>query len=450
MPCMEDKIRRFIEAYSLLAQGDRVVVGVSGGADSVALLRVLAGCGYECVPVHCNFHLRGAESERDCSFTRELCSSMGLELRVVNYDTAEYARGKGISIEMAARELRYADFEKIRVETGAQAIAIAHHQDDSVETVLMNLVRGTGLRGLTGIKPKNGFVIRPLLAVTRDEILTYLKGLEQDFVTDSSNLETVYTRNRFRLEVLPLLRSVNAQADHSILQTARHLNEVLALYEKQVEECMQRVVSRKPGYCMVSIPELLLTPSPRGVLYEILSPYGYNGSQIDDIMESLDGDSGKRFISGEYVTVKDRDRLVISGKEAAESRDCIVPLDKLNEGPLELHAFGRDFRLEVCHGGEPVSKERMVGTFDHERVDGQVVLRRWSQGDWFVPFGMKGRKLLSDYMTDRKFSLIEKENQIVLCNKDAAGEIMWVVGQRTDDRFRVNAGTKLQLRVFVI
>lgn len=443
---MEGKIRRFIQENRLLEGGDRVVVGVSGGADSVALLRVLTGLGYDCVPVHCNFHLRGDESDRDCAFTRNLCSSLGLELRVVNYDTQQYAREKGVSIEMAARELRYADFEKIRIETGSAAIAIAHHQDDSVETVLMNLVRGTGIRGLTGIKPKNGSVIRPLLAVSRSEILTYLDSLKQEFVTDSTNMETVYTRNKFRHEVMPLLRTVNPQADRAVLQTARHLNDVLDLYMKQVEDCKLRVVTNTPDGLVVDVPGLMDTPSPRGVLFEILSPYGYNDRQIGLIMDSLGGESGKRFEAGGTVLVKDRDRLVLCESRSEDGGDCVVLLSDMKDGGMEFSAFGRTFRLETRNGNAPVSRDCMVATLDMGKVGDRVVLRHWKQGDWFVPFGMKGRKLLSDFMTDRKMDLIQKRQQLVLCNSN--GDIMWVVGQRSDDRYRVCASTELQLVLF--
>jgi len=448
--CMEAKIRRFIESNSLLEAGDRVVVGVSGGADSVALLRILSSCGYDCVPVHCNFHLRGEESDRDCAFTRNLCSAMGLDLQVVDYDTENYAREKGLSIEMAARELRYADFEKIRVETGAAAIAIAHHQDDSVETVLMNLVRGTGIRGLTGIKPKNGYVIRPLLAVTRAEILTYLEGLGQDYVTDSTNLESVYTRNRFRLDVMPLLRTVNPQADRAILQTASHLNEVMALYRKQVQECMSRIIVHADNGFEVDIPGLLDTPSPRGMLFEILAPYGYNDSQIDDILESLGGESGRVFSCNGCIVVKDRDRLVVSEKGVDVASDCIIQLADIRDGVMEFSAFGRQFRMEIRQGGQEICKDSCVGTFDMAKLNGELVIRQWRQGDWFVPFGMKGRRLLSDFMTDRKLNILEKQQQLVLCNGNTAGDIVWVVGQRGDNRFRVGPDTKLQLVVFEI
>ena len=190
-----DKVKEFISSNALLKDGAHVIVGLSGGADSTALLMVLLRLGYRCTAVHCNFHLRGAESDRDQQFVTDLCKKLGVELKVCSYDTQSYARQNGISIEMAARELRYADFERIMNDTGADAVCIAHHRDDSVETVLLNLIRGTGIKGLTGIKPRNGHIIRPLLCVSRQEIEDWLHKEDQPYITDSTNLETDYTRN---------------------------------------------------------------------------------------------------------------------------------------------------------------------------------------------------------------------------------------------------------------
>ena len=201
METFVNRIKDFISSNALLNDGSHVIVGVSGGADSTVLLRILLELGYPCTAVHCNFHLRGAESDRDQKFVEELCRNLDVELVICDYDTVSYAKQKGISIEMAARELRYADFERIMQERGASAICIAHHRDDSVETLLLNLIRGTGLRGLTGIKPKNGHIVRPLLCVSRQDIEEYLKDTDQQYITDSTNLETDYTRNKIRLDL---------------------------------------------------------------------------------------------------------------------------------------------------------------------------------------------------------------------------------------------------------
>ena len=220
-----NRIKEYIGSNKLLEDGAKVIVGLSGGADSTALLLVLLRLGYRVHAVHCNFHLRGSESDRDRRFAEDLCNRLGVEFTVCDYDTRKFASDNGISIEMAARHLRYADFERIMTECEASAICIAHHRDDSVETVLLNLIRGTGIKGLTGIKPRNGYIIRPLLCVSRQEIEEWLKQVGQTYVTDSTNLETDYTRNKIRLQLLPLMRSINPSADESVISTAGHLQQ---------------------------------------------------------------------------------------------------------------------------------------------------------------------------------------------------------------------------------
>ena len=238
---LKRKVRQFIEHQELLQKGDRILVALSGGADSVALLRVLLQLGYTCEAAHCNFHLRGEESNRDETFVRNLCQQLNIQLHVQHFDTTSYAKANGISIEMAARNLRYNWFEELRQETGCQWIAVAHHQDDSIETFLLNLIRGTGIKGLRGIQPKNGYVVRPLLCVNREEILDYLQHLGQPFVNDSTNQQHDYTRNKIRLDLLPLLETINPSIRESLLQTANHLNEVHLIYNKSVAACIAQV-----------------------------------------------------------------------------------------------------------------------------------------------------------------------------------------------------------------
>ena len=238
---LKRKVRQYIERLKLLKSGDKTLVALSGGADSVALLRVLLELGYACETAHCNFHLRGEESDRDEAFVKDLCDKLKITLHIQHFDTLREAEEKGISVEMAARELRYSWFEELRKQTGCEQIAVAHHQDDSIETFLLNIIRGTGIKGLRGIQPKNGLVIRPLLCVSHEEILDYLKYLKQPFVTDSTNLQPDYTRNKIRLELLPMLESINPSVRQSILQTSGHLNEAYLIYNSEIEqgECLR-------------------------------------------------------------------------------------------------------------------------------------------------------------------------------------------------------------------
>lgn len=439
---MEKKVREYIEKNNLISKDQLILLGVSGGADSVALLRILLALGYRCVAVHCNFHLRAEESNRDQQFVEQLCSRLGVKLEICSYDTISYAAEKKISIEMAARELRYADFERLRQEYNANSIAVAHHRDDSVETLLMNLMRGTGIRGLTGIKPKNGYVIRPLLSVERVEIEEYLNSIGQDYVTDSTNLETDYTRNKIRLNLLPLMRVINPNADRSIENTALHLQQAYLIYNEAVQKAISDVVKREDEVLIIDTDALLTTASPSAILYEILSGYGYNEQQVSDIMESLDAESGRRFTSAGYLLYKERNRLVLMKNDDV---DFCVAVD-LNTTDNVMLPDGRILRFEFRDGDAEIARDSAVATLDADKVGNSLTVRVWQQGDSFIPFGMKGRKLLSDYMTDRKFSITKKRNQCVVCNDCA---LVWVVSERSDNRYRITKDTVRQLVISV-
>ncbi|WP_347030861.1 tRNA lysidine(34) synthetase TilS, partial [Bacteroides intestinalis] len=235
------KIEQYIDQEKLFTREDKILVTLSGGADSVALLRLLLDMGYTCEAAHCNFHLRGDESVRDEMFVRELCLQLVVPLHVQHFQTMEEAEKRHISIEMAARELRYAWFEQLRLQQGADVIAVAHHKDDSVETLLLNLIRGTGINGLLGIRPKNGNIVRPLLCLDRKEITEYLQEIGQSYVTDSTNLQDEYTRNKIRLNLLPLMQEINPSVKESLLRTSEHLNDAALLYKKGIEEGKQKV-----------------------------------------------------------------------------------------------------------------------------------------------------------------------------------------------------------------
>lgn len=298
-----NKIERFIRRHNLLDEHTKVVVGVSGGADSVFLLRTLIRLGCDVVAVHCNFHLRGEESDRDEMFVRNLCDSLAVELVVAEFDTNEYATSHHMSIELAARELRYDFFEKTMEESGADCVAVAHHRDDNVETMIWNMVRGTGIRGLRGMLPKNGNVVRPLLCVGRNEIVEALRMMGQDFIVDSTNLQNDVTRNKIRLDVLPMLRELNAGADGNISTMMENMYEVWNIYSDYVAQMKERCCERRNGKLIIDVSKLDGCVSVISVLHEILSPMGFNRHQTENMLNAL---SGKEFTAageGKY-TVK--------------------------------------------------------------------------------------------------------------------------------------------------
>lgn len=417
------KVSQFIEEKHLFGFGDKVLVALSGGADSVALLRVLLRLGYACEAAHCNFHLRGEESMRDERFVRALAERLGVSLHVIHFDTNAYAVSHNVSVEMAARELRYDWFAKLRQECGAKVVAVAHHRDDSVETFLLNLVRGTGINGLQGIRPVNGDVVRPLLCVSRVEILDYLSSLGQDYVTDSTNLQDEFVRNKLRLNVIPILEIINPSVSDTIAETARRLADVAQVYQEAIQAAKQRVM---PDGETIDIPALCREPGAQNLLFELLYPLGFNAAQVNDVFRALHGESGRMFYSREWVLLIDRNRLIRRPSGEVESQPELC-LERMEVNPP----------FSVPHN----NKEAYV---DAEKVQGELTLRKWQSGDKFIPFGMKGFKSVRNYLRDKKFSRFEKERQWVVCDGD---RIVWLVNERLDNRFRVTSETRFVINL---
>ena len=415
-------IQHFIEENKLFAFNDKVLVALSGGADSVALLRVLIDLGYTCECAHCNFHLRGEESDRDEQFVCSLCQEHQIPLHVKHFETESYAKEKQISIEMAARELRYAWFEELRKGTKANVIAVAHHRDDSVETFLLNLIRGTGINGLKGIQVKNGNIVRPLLETSREDILNYLVFLNQDYVTDSTNFQDEYMRNKIRLNILPMMKEMNPSIMESIQDTAQKLADVANIYNQNRKEILEISIQENNNEYILPIQTILNDLGPLTLLHEWLGKYQFNSSQIKDIYQCLKQEqSGKQFISNGWVLLRDREHLILRQKVETENAP------KIN---IETFETDNDFVL---------IKDKHIACLDAEKVVLPLEVRKWKKGDKFIPYGMKGQKKVSDYLTDKKFSLFQKEKQYVVCSE---GKIVWLIGERIDDRFKITDKTK--------
>ncbi len=387
-----------------------ILVAVSGGADSVALLCMMQEQGTDIAALHCNFHLRGEESERDERFVSDLCQKLHIPLHVKHFDTRSYAEEHHISIEMAARELRYTWFEEKRQELGAEDIAVAHHRDDQAETVLLNLIRGTGLRGLSGMHPRSGHIVRPLLNWSRQDILDYLSRIGQDFITDSTNLERDALRNRIRLDVMPLLREINPQAASHIADTARIVAEALPYYRQGVDMSTD------------------LSPT---TLHERLLGLGFTPAQEQQMWQSQR--SGATFESATHRATFSQGRLVVEEKLAP------APMPILTESLIEVP----DPLAWVTH--ESLPSDTCV--IDARLVSRGLTTRQSKPGDRFRPFGMKGgSRLVSDFLAERGLSVFERQRQWLVCHGD---DIVWVIGHRIDDRFRITAATKKILKLSI-
>ena len=415
---MWSKVERYIKKYNLLNSNDLYIVALSGGADSVALLLLLKEHGFNVHAAHCNFHLRGDESDRDEAFCVELCQQLGVELHRAHFDTREYAELHKVSIEMTARELRYKWFEQLRQDIGAAGICVAHHRDDSVETVLLNLVRGTGLRGLTGIQPRNGSILRPLLCVSRAEIEAFLAEKGQKYVTDSTNLEADVQRNVVRLEVFPLLRKLNPAVAENIQRTTENLAEA--------QQVLNVAIASINSSNILNLSDLEKYGSSEYLAFEWLKKYGFNGDQVRQI---LDAETGKVVSSAMgYDVLKDRGRLIV--EPALQS---FKPMRIPEEG---TYILDEKTRFSVRKKSVYVSKDPHIATLDTATVQFPLTIRRVEEGDWMQPYGMKGKKLLSDLMTDLKMTVFEKRRQLVVV--DSQGVAVWLVGLRVDQRVAVS------------
>ena len=410
---MWSKVERYIEKHNLLNPNELYIVALSGGADSVALLLLLKNAHFNVHAAHCNFHLRGNESDRDETFCVELCKGLGVELHRAHFYTREYAELHKVSIEMAARELRYKWFEQLRQDIGASGICVAHHRDDSVETVLLNLVRGTGLRGLTGIQPRNGNILRPLLCVSRAEIETFLAKKGQKYVTDSTNWEADVQRNVVRLAVLPLLKRLNPAVAENIQRTAENLAEA--------QQVLNVAIANINSSNILNLSDLENYGSSEYLVFEWLKKYGFNGDQVRQI---LDAETGKIISSATgYDVLKDRGRLIVE--------PALQPFKPMRIPEEGTYVLDEDKRFSVRKKPVYVSKEPHIVTLDAAKIQFPLTIRRVEEGDWMQPYGMKGRKLLSDLMTDLKMTVFEKRRQLVVV--DNQGVVVWAVGLRVAD-----------------
>ena len=422
------QVKEYIQQNIPLVENDRVLVGLSGGADSVALLSILKELGYCCFAAHCHFALRGEESDRDRNFAKLIATKLGVPFIDVKFDTLKYAADKKISVEMACRELRYEWFETQRKALNCRYLAVAHHRDDSVETVLINLIRGTGISGLTGIAPLNGSVIRPILGLSREEVENYISQSNLNYVTDSTNKETIYVRNKIRNRILPLMKEINPSVYEAIEATSVHLSETELIYREALNQKIESIVEVRDEVAYIKLEKLIEQTAVRTILYEILKPYGFLTSQLNDIISSFNEESGKRFFSLTHRIIKDRNRLIVAPLGKEDNYLIHYPADEM-------------LRVEYISVEDlpPFTRDKGCAYFDADKLPKNLIVRHWRMGDRFLPFGMKGTQKLSDYFTTHKFSLLQKEQIWLLV---AGDEILWLVGERQSDKYKITPTTQ--------
>ena len=427
---MKNKVQNYITGKSLFSKEDKLILGISGGADSVCLMQLLLALDYKFELAHCNFNLRGKESDEEESFVKELARRYQLKLHVKHFDTQNYANENKVSVQMAARDLRYAWFYDLLLSENAKYIAIAHHANDDIETFFIKLVRGSGLKGLLGIKAKIDSIVRPLMAVSRAEIEQFLKKNDISFREDSSNTSLKYLRNKIRHELMPLLTEMNPSIQKTISDEIKILEGVAEVYYKQIERIKKEMIQNEEATIQLKISDLLALKPINNYLYELLKPYGF--STIDRIVESLKGQSGKQFFSSTHKLLVDREFIFISELDIKQN-ELIIIQETTNSIKIPIHLnFSKSDNIKW-------KDDLSSAQVDFEKLQFPLTLRKWKDGDKFIPLGMKTFKKLSDFFIDNKFSLLEKKKQWLLCS---GKDVVWVVGHRIDNRYKLESKTK--------
>ena len=473
MSLLKEFIRN-IEQQNLFQKNDYLLLAVSGGADSAALCELCFQAGFHFEIAHCNFQLRGEESERDEKFVLQLGEKYWTKVHVKKFGTAKYAEENKISIQVAARELRYQWFdellkeiadaskEKIKKSTNdsplndsspaihhspfaihessliphhSQFLLTAHHANDNIETLLMNFFKGTGIKGLQGILPKQKKIVRPLLFAKKEEILSFIKENNLDFVEDSSNSSDKYTRNYFRLQLIPSIQKVFPQVEENLLNNIERFREIEILYNQSISLHRKKLLEQKGNEIHIPVLKLLKTKPIKTIVYEIIKDYGFTPHQTDDVLNLLKSESGKFISSSTHKILKNRNWLIIAPVNNFESGHILI-----NESDTGIDFEpGKLTIKKLMSWQENFSDSKEIALLDVKNIKFPLLLRKWKQGDYFYPLGMKGKKKLSKFFIDQKLSLTDKERVWVI---ESDKKILWIIGHRIDDRFKITDKTK--------
>ena len=435
---VQERFSQFLDEQALCRLGRRVLLAVSGGKDSVLMAHLFADADYAVGIAHCNFQLRGGESDADEVLVNRLARQLDVPFYTTAFDTEAHARTHGISIQMAARDLRYDWLETIRTSQGYDYIAIAQHQNDHLETLLLNLVRGTGLSGLRGIQPKRGRIIRPMLFLTAAEVAVEVARQGLDYRDDASNFSTKYARNKIRLEVIPKLKELNPALERTMAANMAHFTDAHKVLQHYVVELRNRlfVPEKIDGEeeWHISIAELATLDPQLFLLYELFRPYGFSEAVLADLADALDGISGKQFFSPSYVLYIDRKTVVMRRSEP--STDEVATIHEAGE----CVSWGRS-RFESAWSDDTVVRaDPHIAQFDADHLVFPLQIRSWQPGDAFHPLGMKGSKKLSDFFVSLKIPMHDKRRVPLVVNGN--GDIIWVAPYRMDNRYKITAETK--------
>jgi tRNA(Ile)-lysidine synthase len=440
---MLQKVSDFIQSHNLCEPDSKLLVALSGGIDSVVLCEVLHQLKYTFAVAHCNFGLRAEDAEADQLFAKKLAKKYEVPFFTENFDTRAFAAQEKLSIQMAARTLRYTWFEQVRQQEGYDYIATAHHSNDLTETIVLHLTKGTGIAGLHGIPAKNGHIIRPLLTVTKDDIFDFVTEQRLIWREDTSNETTKYQRNKIRHEVIPVLKEINPNLEETMQHTAERVSQAEAIVHAYIDNLRQQSIKEAEDAVYLSLVPLQNATGLPVVLHELLRPFNFSYTVVLELVEALDGLSGKQFDSPSHTLVKDRDQLVITPRNLSRFGSVTIAENQTEVNEEHVHLSLRYV---------PASEYRLntkphVAALDAGLLKFPLRLRPWQEGDWFVPLGMNGKKKISDFLIDKKIPANLKAKTLVLVSDQS---IVWIVGRRLDNRFKVTEKTEQVLEVTLL
>ena len=434
----------YIAKEKLFLKTDKILLTVSGGMDSIVMCELFHKAGLKFGIAHCNFQLRGDESEGDENFVEALAEKYKVQFHSVSFDTSAFAKKNKVSIQVAARQLRYQWFDEIREQFDYKYIATAHHKNDSIETFFINLVRGTGIAGLHGILPKQNHIIRPLLFSTREHIEVFAKKSKLKHREDSSNASDKYVRNKIRHQLIPLLKELNPNIEQTISEDIQRLSNTEKVYKKEIENKRSKIVKEDKSTIRLSIKELKKLEPLEAYLFEFLYPIGFNSATVDEIISSLNSQSGKQFFSATHRLIKDREFLIIEPhkvssskyQESGQKKDANYSIKK-NQKKISIEDFEILFS-SIISKNHKLKVSDNFANIDFDKLEFPLEIRKWKKGDTFYPLGMKGKKKLSDFFIDKKLSIPQKENVWLLTSNN---QIVWAIGLRMDERFKITHKT---------
>ena len=427
---MRERLDKYIKHHHLFSKGDKLILAISGGADSVALAYLLKQLEYDFTMAHCNFGLRNKESDADEVFVKKLAKKLGVKCFTKSFETLKFATENKISIQMAARDLRYDWFENLRQKLRFDFILTAHHRDDDMETFFINLLRGTGIKGMLGVPQKKGSIVRPLLFTKKNEIYDFLKKNKIEYQEDSSNKDNKYLRNKIRLQLIPLLEQMNPSFKETLTKEMDYLSGISEVYFTQIGRKKEQLLKQEMDYFTISIAELKKLNPLQTYLYELLNPFGF--LNVQDICNALEVQPGKQFFSATHRITIDRKQLIIQAIQEVEKVELqIDENEKECFSPIHLgFTITENFNIQ---------NDLTIAMLDYDKLEFPLILRKWKKGDFFFPLGMKGKKKLSDFFIDNKISIPEKEQIWILCS---ANEIVWIVGYRISEKFKITETSK--------